>query len=82
MFCGCGFALIWPKKSSYGPILEDKPIYSPYIIKGIQEDYSADREKVTVVRFHKPSRIYFRRPAMPLPEPIVMEDLASNTREE
>ena len=82
MFCGCGYTLIWPKKSSRRPMLEDEPIYSPCIIKGIQEKSSTNREKATVVRFYKPSRIYFRRPAIPLPEPIVIEDLASNTREE
>ena len=82
MFYGCGYALMWPKKSSCRPMLEDKLIHSPCIIKGMQEKSSANREKATIVRFYKPSRIYFKRPAMSLLEPIVMEDLASNTREE
>ena len=43
---------------------------------------STNREKATVVRFYKPSQIHFRRPATPLLEPIVIEDPASNTREE
>ena len=73
---------MWPKKSSRGPISEDEPIHSPRIMKGMQENYSTDGEKATVVRFHKPSRIHFRRPAMPSPEPIVMEDPAGNTGEE
>ena len=63
-------------------MLDNKPIYSPYIIKGIQEKSSTNREKVTIVRFYKPSQIYFRRLAIPLLEPIVVEDPASNTREE
>ena len=63
-------------------MLEDKPIYSLYIIKGMQEESSTNKEKATVVRFYKPSQIHFRIFAMLSPEPIVMEDLASNTREE
>jgi len=34
---------------------EDKPIYSPRIIKGMQEKSSTNRDKATVVRFYKPS---------------------------
>ena len=81
MFYRYSCALIWPKKSPYRPILEDKPIYSPYIIKGIQEKSSTNREKAIVLRFYKPSQIHFRRPAILLLKPIVIEDLASNTRE-
>jgi len=81
MFCGCSYALIWPKKSSRGPMSEDKPIHSLCIMKGMQEKSSTNGEKATVVRFYKPSRIYFRRPAMSLLEPIVIEDLVSNTGE-
>jgi len=62
-------------------MLEDKLIYSPCIIKGMQKS-STNREKATIMRFYKPSQIHFKRPAMPSLEPIVMEDPASNTREE
>jgi len=48
----------------------------------MQEKSYTNREKATVVHFYKPSQIYFRRPAMPLLEPIVIEDPASNTKEE
>ena len=41
-----------------------------------------NKEKATIVRFYKPSQIHFRRPTTPSPEPIVMENPASNTREE
>ena len=64
MFCGCGCALMWPKKSSRGPMSEDEPIYSPRIMKGMQEKSSTNGDKATVVRFRKPSRIHFRRPAV------------------
>jgi len=63
-------------------MLEDKLIYSPCIIKGMQEKSSTNGEKATIVRFYKPSQIHFRRPTILLLEPIVMEDPASNTRKE
>ena len=43
---------------------EDEPIYSPRIMKGMQEKSSTNGDKATVVRFRKPSRIHFRRPAV------------------
>ena len=82
MFYGCGFTLIWSKKSSSRSTLEGKPIYVPCIIEGIEEYPCSGEERATVVRFHKPSQIRFRRSPIPSPKTIVMGNLASNTREE
>ena len=79
MFCGYSCIFMWPKKGSPGRILKEKQIHVPYIVP---EPPSANGEKATIVRFGKPGRIYFRRYATPLLEPVVEGDLVSDIAEE
>ena len=74
--------LIWSKKNSSRSTLRGKPIYVPYIIKGIEEYLCFGEKRATIVRFHKPSQIRFRRSPILLLETMVMGNSASNTRKE
>lgn len=82
MFCGCGMALMWPKRSSRRTLpKEEEEDDTPRP----KEDCSIPCNQATAVRFFTPAkyvnRNLFRRTPVPSPEPAMERDSASSIRE-
>ena len=69
MLFGCGCGLMWSRKASRGPILEDN-VDAPHILIETLEEHSPILGKANVVRFCKPNRIDIERSRALSPESI------------
>ena len=64
MLFGCGCGLMWSRKASRGPILEEN-VDAPHILIETLEEYYPILGEANFARFFKPSRINLERSRAP-----------------